>query len=77
MANRKKYNVYQYVQRFYNGSGVDEKIPSKTYVGTTYASIPRSAVNNIAFRTGIKRNNETPMWGDGVTKSWLEAEEAC
>lgn len=76
MAEKKKFNVFQCVQRFYGGNGVDEKTPSKTYVGTTYATTEKSAVNNIAFRTGLSRVHEVPMYGDGVAKYWLVAEEA-
>lgn len=76
MAKRKKFDVYQCVQTFYGGNGTDDKKPSKTYVGTTYATTEKSAVNNIAFRTGLSRFREVPAWGDGVTKYWLVAEEA-
>ena len=73
---KKKYKVYGLTQRDYNGLGADEETPHKFLIGTTYATSESKAINNVAYREGIREFDIAPMRGDGACVKWLEAEEA-
>ena len=72
---KKKYKVYFCTQRDYNGLGVDEKKPNKTFVGETYAVSKAKACANISYRTGYPVFRVDEMWGDGAAYKWLDAIE--